>query len=82
MINVIIEVRPKLCGSEEQKVKLCLSNWHEPQTGYNFGGEFGDESEFTHHQPSTVEGWGSIPGRKDNVCRSPEPQKRFLRDNN
>lgn len=40
MINVIIEVRTKLRGSEEQKVKLCLSNWPEPQGESNFGGEF------------------------------------------
>lgn len=41
-----------------------------------------DESEFTHHQPKAAEGWRSILGGKDNVCRSPEPQKRFLWNNN
>lgn len=41
MTDVIIGGRTKLCGSTEQKVKLCLETWHKLQRECQFGGAFG-----------------------------------------
>lgn len=35
-------------------------------------------SQSSHHRPKAGEGWERLPGRRDDVCRGPEPPKGFL----